>query len=55
MVADWIGDSGIIKKININNLARFFPYKDLTCKGIVTKKYIENSENYVECEFWLED
>ena len=24
-------------------------------KGVVTKKYVENGENLVECDIWLEN
>lgn len=55
MLTDWIGDEGTLKKLNTLNRAMVFPDQDLTCKGIVTKKYLLNEEGIIECDIWLEN
>jgi len=55
MLTDWIGDEGTLKKLNTMNRAMVFPDQDLTCKGIVTKKYMLNEEGIIECDIWLEN
>ena len=55
MVTDWIGDWGTLKKLGTSYRAFVLPDQDVTCKGTVTRKYIENGENYVNCEIWLEN
>jgi acyl dehydratase len=55
MLTDWIGDEGTLKKLNTMNRAMVFPDQDLTCKGIVTKKYLLNGEGIIECDIWLEN
>jgi len=55
MLTDWIGDEGTLKKLNTMNRAMVFPDQDLTCKGIVTKKYLLNEEGIIECDIWLEN
>ena len=54
MITDWIGERGTVKKIRTSNRAITLPNQDLTCKGTVTRKYVENTENLVQCEMWLE-
>ncbi len=54
MITDWIGDWGTLKKLYSSNRGITFPRQDVTCKGKVTRKYIENGENYVDCDIWLE-
>lgn len=55
MLTDWIGDEGTLKELNTMNRAMVFPDQDLTCKGIVTKKYLLNEEGIIECDIWLEN
>jgi acyl dehydratase len=54
MMTDWIGDWGTVKKIRTSNRAIVLPNQDLFCKGTVTRKYVKNNENLVQCEIWLE-
>ena len=54
MVTDWIGDWGTLKKLSASYRAFVLPNQNLSCKGTVTRKYIENGENYVNCEIWVE-
>ena len=54
MMTDWIGDWGTVKKIRTSNRAIVLLNQDLFCKGTVTRKYVENNENLVQCEIWLE-
>jgi acyl dehydratase len=55
LLTDWVGDQGILKKINTRNRSMVFPNQDVICKGTVSKKYVENGENIVACEIWIED
>jgi hypothetical protein len=32
-----------------------FPNETIACRGKVSKKYIENGENYIECQVWAEN
>ncbi len=55
LVTDWIGEQGTLKKLNFQWRGIHFPGEDLTCKGVVTKKYEAEGEHLVECEIWAED
>jgi acyl dehydratase len=55
LVTDWMGESGTFKVLDTSNRAMLFPDQDVICKGKITKKYIENKENFVECEIWAEN
>jgi acyl dehydratase len=55
LMTDWIGDDGSLKRFKVNYLASAYPGQDLSCKGVVTKKYTEDGENLVACDIWLEN
>ena len=55
LITDWIGEQGNLRKMTISYRGLMFPGETLTCKGKVTKKYIEDDECCVECEIWVEN
>ena len=55
LVHDWVGNSGKIKKYGCSYRGMDFPNEDITCKGVVTKKYEENGEKLVDLEVWTEN
>jgi len=55
LITDWIGDQGSLKKLTCNYRGMNFPNETITCQGKVSKKYIENGENYIECNIWAEN
>ncbi len=55
LVVDWIGERGTLKELSCNYRAMDFPGEDLTCKGKVTKKYLQGDEHCLECEIWVEN
>lgn len=55
LLGDWVGESGTIKKYGCSYRGMDVPGDKLTCKGKVTKKYVEGDEHLVECEIWLEN
>jgi acyl dehydratase len=55
MITDWIGEQGTLKKLSTNYRAMVLPNQNLICKGVVTKKYIENDDSLIACEIWLEN
>ena len=65
-ITDWIGEQGALKKLSCQFRGMDYPRPMKTvaeshegetwwCKGMVTKKYIEGSEHWVECEIWVEN
>jgi acyl dehydratase len=55
MLTDWTGLEGNLKKYNVRYRGMDFPDQELTCKGKVTKKYVENNEHLVELDIWTEN
>lgn len=55
MVTDWLGDEGGLKKLSLSYKGMNFPGEALTCKGIVTKKYIEDDQHLVVLSIWVEN
>ncbi len=53
-MTDWIGKGGALRRISYQNRARAFVGDTLTCKGRVTKKYLQGGERRVDCEIWVE-
>ena len=55
MMTDWIGEEGVLRRLSVSYRGMDLPEADLTCKGEVTKKYVQDNEHYVECEVWTEN
>ena len=55
MLTDWIGAEGALKKYNVRYRGMDVPDQDLTCKGKVTKKYVQDNECLVELDIWTEN
>lgn len=55
LMTDWIGEGGTLKKISVQHRGMDLAGEQMTCKGRVTRKYIENGEHLVECEIWTEN
>jgi len=55
MLTDWIGLEGDLKKYNVRYRGMDLPDQDLTCKGKVTKKYVQDNEHLVELDIWTEN
>lgn len=55
LLSDWVGEEGWVKKISVQHRGMDFPGEQLTCKGTVTKKYIQDGEHIVELEIWTEN
>ncbi len=55
LLTDWVGDGGFVKSYGCSYRGMDVPEDPLTCKGTVTKKYVEGDEHLVACNIWLEN
>ena len=55
LMTDWIGERGTLRKLSCSYKGMNYPGEAVTCKGEVTKKYIENEQHFVECSLWAEN
>ena len=55
MLHDWLGSEGRIKKFGCQYRGMDYPNQDITCRGVITKKYQEGKQNVVELDIWTED
>ena len=55
LMTDWIGDAGTLTKLVVQYRGMDVPGDTLTCKGRITRKYVQDGANYVDCEIWLEN
>ena len=55
LVTDWIGEQGILKKLSCSYKSMNYPEETISCKGKVTKKYIEGGEHHIACSIWAEN
>lgn len=55
LITDWIGEAGSLKKLQTKNIGMLFPDQDITCKGRVVKKFVQDGQNYAEVEIWAEN
>ena len=54
MLTDWMGDGGRLKKLSLSYKGMNFPGDTLTCRGTITKKYVEDGRHYIACSIWIE-
>lgn len=55
LLTHWIGDEGTLKKLSYANRDIAYVNEPLTCKGMVTRTWAEDSKGAVECEIWAEN
>jgi len=55
LVHDWVGDGGTVKKFGCQYRGMDEPNQDIVCHGVVTKKYAEGDNNFVELDIWTEN
>jgi acyl dehydratase len=55
LIFEWAGEKGILRKLTCTHRAMSYPRETLLCRGKVSKKYIEDGQNLVECEIWVEN
>ncbi|MDD5288541.1 MAG: MaoC/PaaZ C-terminal domain-containing protein [Dehalococcoidales bacterium] len=66
LATDWMGEQGTLKKFSCQYRAMDYPrqMKTMTeplegetwlCKGLVTKKYAEDSQHFIDCNIWIEN
>ena len=55
LMTDWIGERGELRELSCSYKGMNYPGEAVTCKGEVTKRYIENGQHYVECSLWAEN
>ena len=55
LMTDWMGELGSLRKLTCNYRGMNFPGEALTCKGKITKKYVEDEKHYVVCNIWAEN
>jgi hydroxyacyl-ACP dehydratase HTD2-like protein with hotdog domain len=55
LLTHWIGDEGTLKKLSYANRDIAYVNEPLTCKGTVTRTWVEHGKGVVECEIWAEN
>ena len=55
LMTDWVGQHGTLKKLSAQYRGMDVPGTPIYAKGVVSKKYVEDGENLVECDIWLEN
>ncbi len=55
LMTNFMGPHGRLRKISARHQSMAIVGQTLTLKGVVTRKYREQEENFVECEIWVEN
>ena len=55
LITDWVKEEGGIKKLSCSFRGMDPHSIELTCRGKVTKKYVEGDEHLIECELWIDN
>lgn len=54
LLHDWAGDRGSIRKFGCAYRGMDEPNQDIVCRGVITRKYSEGDEHFVELDVWTE-
>jgi acyl dehydratase len=55
LVSNWLGHNGRIRKISCQYRGMDLPDKEITCRGVVARKFEEKGERLAELSVWTED
>ena len=55
LLHDWVGAKGTVKKFGCSYRGMDMPVQEITCRGVISKKYQEGDQNFVELEIWTEN
>ena len=55
LITDWIGDQATLKRLSCQYRGMDVPGDTLTCKGTVTRKYVQDGRHLADCEIWVEN
>ena len=55
LMTDWVGEGGSLLKLTCSYRGMNFPGEEITCRGKVTRKYVENGQQHVECSVWVDN
>lgn len=55
LLHDWVAPEGIVKEFGCQYRGMDYPDQDITCKGVVTKTYVEGDQHFVELDIWTEN
>ena len=55
LVHDWVGDPARVRSFGCQYRGMDEPSQDIVCRGVVTKKYSEGNQNFVELDIWTEN
>ncbi|HXF52107.1 MAG TPA: MaoC/PaaZ C-terminal domain-containing protein [Dehalococcoidia bacterium] len=55
LLHDWVGEQGRIKRFGCSYRGMDYPNQDIICRGVITRKYVENGEHLVDLDIWTEN
>ena len=55
LVSNWLGHNGRIREISCQYRGMDLPDKEITCRGVVKRKFEEKGERLAELSVWTED
>jgi acyl dehydratase len=55
LLHDWAAPGGFIHEFGCQYRGMDYPNQDIVCRGVVTKKYVEDGRHLVELDIWTEN
>ncbi|MBM3138709.1 MAG: dehydratase [Chloroflexi bacterium] len=55
LLHDWVGVAGKVREFGCQYRGMDYPNQDIVCRGVVTKKYVEGEQHFVELDVWTEN
>jgi acyl dehydratase len=55
LLHEWVGEKGFVRRFNCQYRGMDYPNQDITCRGVITKKYQEGGQNLLDLDIWTEN
>ena len=55
LLHDWVGEQGQVRKFGCNYRGMDDAKQEIICRGVITKKYDEGDQHFVELDIWTEN
>lgn len=55
LLHDWVAPGGMVQKFGCQYRGMDTPEQDIACRGVVTRKYVEDGRPTIELDVWTEN
>jgi acyl dehydratase len=55
VLAEWVSPGGTVREFGCEYRGMDYPDQEMKCRGVVTRKYAEGDQHFVELDVWTEN